>query len=306
MLRLLVSSVLFLAFSVTANAQVKLERKIVEGSTFTVSTTSNIEQKLTIAGMDTDTNADTRSVSKATVGKRDGLGMLRVQEKVESLQVNLTAAGQQYSFDSNNPDNKGGSVLEFIRDIHKALAKSVSTVVYDKNNRVHAVERDENLLASLPEQARDLVKGQVDPEQLKQNANQEIEKLPSDPVQKGDTWVRTETANFGAGQVMTFQTEYTYQGTVEKNGRTLDKITSKVMSVMFALQADSPLPLKLKGSELKADASEGTLLFDRELGRAAESTSSTHITGDITFTLNDMELPSKLDLKIKSTSTVGK
>ena len=305
MLRSLVSSVLFLSFAITANGQVKLERKIVEGSTFTVTTSTNIEQKLTIAGMDTDTNAETRSVSKATVGKRDEQGMLRVQEKIDSLQVNMTAAGQQYSFDSANPDNKGGSVLEFVRDIHKALAKSVSTVVYDKNNRVHAVERDENLLGSLPEQARDLVKGQIDPEQLKSAANPDIERLPTDAVQKGDTWVRTETANFGAGQVMTFQTEYTYQGTVEKNGRTLDKITSKVTSVMFALN-DSPLPLKLKGSELKADESEGTLLFDRELGRTAESTSSTRITGDITFTLNDMELPSKLDLKMKTTAIVGK
>jgi len=304
MSKFLMSSILLLSLSAPAYSQVKLERKIQEGTTYTASTQTQIEQKLTIAGMDTDTNVDTRAKSKATVGKRDGLGMLRVHEKVESLQVNMSAQGQQYTFDSTNPDNKGDSALEFVRDIHKAIAGSVTTIVYDKNNRVHAVEKDENLFGALPEQAQQLVNGQIDPEQLKKTANEELDKLPTDPVEKGEKWVRTENANFGAGQLMTFQTEYTYQGTIQKDGRTLDKITSKITSVKFDLQ-DSPLPLKLKGSELKAAESEGTMLFDRELGRFVESTSSTRITGDIAFTLNDMELPSKLDLKMKATATIA-
>lgn len=297
--------VLFLAMSAPAYSQVRLERKVQEGSSYTSSVSSQIDQKLTIAGMDTETNVETRTSSKSTVGKRDGLGMLRITEKVESLQVNLTAMGLQYVFDSANPDNKGTSQLEFLRDIHKAVAKSATTVVLDKSNRVHAVEPEQNLLASLPAEAQAIVKGQLDPEQMKKKANQEIDSLPSEPVNKGDTWVRTESANFGAGQIMTFQNEYTYQGTIEKDGRKLDKITTKVLTVAFALE-DSPLPLKLKGSDLKATESEGTVLFDREKGYTAESSSSIHIVGDIGFTLNDMDLPSKLDLKIKTTATVGK
>jgi hypothetical protein len=296
--------VLSLAMTTSAYSQVRFERKVQEGGSYTTTVTAQIDQKLNIGGMETDTNVETRTTSKATVGKRDGSGMLRVRTTVESLQINMTAQGQQYSFDSANPDMKGTSVLEFVRDIHKAVAKSVTTIVYDQNNRVHAVEPEQNLLASLPAEAQALVKSQIDPEQLKANANQELDSLPSEPVNKGDTWVRTENANFGAGQVMTFQTEYTYRGTIEKEGRTLDKITSNVLSVTFALQ-DSPLPLKVKGSDLKAAESEGTILFDREKGYVVESTSSTRITGDIAFTVNDMDLPSKLDLKIKTSTTIG-
>ena len=110
---------------------------------------------------------------------------------------------------------------------------------------------------------------------------------------------------FGAGQIMTFQTKYTYEGTVEKDGKTLDRITSKTLSVDYSLQ-DSPLPLQLKGSDLKAAESEGVTLFDRELGRAVESNSSIRITGEITFAVNNMDLPSKLDLKMQSGVVVKK
>jgi hypothetical protein len=301
--RTFVSLILLLSISSSAYSQVRLEHKLQEGTSHTTSLSSTIDQKLVIAGMDTQTNVETTTTSKLTIGKRDGLGMLRAQEKVESLQVNMSAQGLQYTFDSANPDKKGDSPLEFLRDIHKGLLGSVSTIVYDKDNRVHAVETDQNLLASLPEAAKEMVKGQLDPEELKTKANQDIDQLPTEPVSKGDTWVRTENANFGAGQVMTFQTEYTYQGTIEKDGRTLDKITSKILTVMFTLQANSPLPFKLKGSELKATETEGTLLFDRAKGQIVESSSANRITGDIGFTVNDMDLPSKLDLKMKVTAS---
>ena len=290
----------------SAYGQVRLEHKLREGVTYTQSVTSTVDQTLTIAGMAFDTKAETAAKTKASIGSRDATGNLRVQEKVESMQINMSTQGQQYTFDSANPDNKGASPLEMLRDVHKAMMKNVSTVIYDKSGKVQSVEIDQNLLGALPEELRQIVKSQLDPENLKKAANQEIERLPSEPVKKGDAWVRTENVNFGAGQLMTFQTEYTYQGTIEKDGRTLDKITSKVLSVMFALAEDSPLPLKLKGSDLKATDSEGTLLFDRNEGHFIETSANTQISGDIGFTANGMDLPSKLDLKLKATTTVSK
>ncbi len=100
---------------------------------------------------------------------------------------------------------------------------------------MYAIESDQDGLSGLPEAIRPLVKGQLDPENLKKAANQEIDNLPTEPVNKGDSWQRAQTANFGAGQVMTFQNKFTYEGTIEKNGKTLDKITHKTLSVDFAL-----------------------------------------------------------------------
>ena len=65
---------------------------------------------------------------------------------------------------------------------------------------------------------------------------------------------------------MDFKSQFTYEGTIERDGKTLDKITNKVLSVTFALDK-SPLPFSLKSSDLKAAESDGVILFDRERGQ---------------------------------------
>jgi hypothetical protein len=138
--KILVSAGIVLALTTATSAQVKLERKYADGASYTAETTGRVEQKLTIAGMDTETNSETRTTVKATIGKRDVGGMLRIEQKIEAMQISMAVQGQNYSFDSANPDNKGSSQLEILRDIHKALARRVSTTVLDKDNRVYAIQ----------------------------------------------------------------------------------------------------------------------------------------------------------------------
>lgn len=282
--------------------QVTLKHKFHEGTSQLAETSARIEQKLTIAGMEIDTASNTRSTVKATTGTRDVEGKLRVQEKIESLQISVTVMGQNYTFDSANPDNKGSSPLEVLRDFHKAIARRTTTVVFDKSDRACAIETDDDV-GSLPAELQTLVKSQLDPENLKNTANEELDQIKSEPVNKGDTWERLKTANFGAGQVMDFKTLFTYEGTIERDGKTLDKITSKVLSITFALDK-SPLPFTLKSSDLKAAESQGVILFDRQRGETVESTSNIRVTGDIVFVANNMDLPAKLDLKMERATTV--
>jgi hypothetical protein len=285
------------------HGQVTLEQKFVDDSSYTTESTARLQQTLSIAGMDVETSSDTKSTSKSTLGKRDAEGKLHLEQKVQSLQVTIDVMGMNYTFDSANPDDKGTSPLEVIRDVHKALAKQTTTIVYDKSNRAVAVETNQDIVGSLPTAIQDLVKSQLDPAQLKNKANEEIDQVKADPVNKGDTWQRTVAANFGAGQMMDFKTEYTYEGTVDKDGKTLDRITSKILEVNFALD-NSPLPLALKSSDLKAAESAGVILFDRQRGQIVDSNASMRITGEMTFTVNNMDLPAKLDLKIESATVV--
>ena len=301
--RTILATCLVLGVSTVGFGQVKLEHKLQEGTSHTIDTSTKFDQKLTIAGMDVETKSDSRATIKGTVGKRDADGKLRVQDKVESLQVSVGSMGTNYNFDSANPDAKGESPLEILRDVHKAMSQRVSTTVYGKDNRVEAVQFDKDIVGGLPLEVQNLVKSQLNPESMKKEANEQLDQLPSEPVKPGDTWQRTTTANFGAGQVMTFHTELKYEGTVEKDGKTLDKITTKTLKVDFALQ-DSPLPFTLKSSDLKAAESKGEILFDRELGQTVASTSSLRVTGDITFVAGGTDLPAKLDLKMETATTV--
>lgn len=294
---------MLLAVANTCVAQVSLEHKLREGSAYTKETSTRLNQKLVLAGMETDSAVDTRTISKSTVGKREADGSLRVQEKIESLQIGIDTMGIDYTFDSANPDGTSNSPVEFLREVHKAMAQRSTTLVFNKDNRVQSVECADNLLEKLPDEIQKLVKSQLDPENIKRTTNEELDQLPSQAVGKGDSWERTERINFGAGQVMTFVTKYQYEGTIEKDGRTLDKITGKVVSVQFGLE-DSPLPLTLKGSDLKVSGSESTILFDRQLGMTVENQSSVTISGDILFATGGTDLPSKLELKIESSTAV--
>jgi len=292
---------LMAALSAPALAQVKFERKIKEGSTKISEVTSHIEQKLTIAGMDIDTDSDTRMTVQTTSGKRDDSGNIRVQEKITGLMITSKVQGTEYVFDSANPDKTSGSALEMLRPVHKLVSGRTTTTVFDKENKIAQVEFDNDPLNGLSDEIRKLVKDEFDVEKIKKNANEELERLPSEPVNKGDAWERTTKRGLGAGQVMTATTRYTYEGEIEKDGKKLDKITSKVLSVDLTVD-DPQAQFMIKSSDLKPAESKGELLYDRKLGTTVSGNSSVRIVGDITLVINGMELPSKLDLKMESSS----
>ena len=292
---------LALASSSLAFGQVKFERKIEEGKTSNVESVSRSEQKLTIAGMDIETSSDSRTVVKATAGKRDADGNLRVEEKVDSLQISVKIQGTEYEFDSANPEKTGGSPLEMLRPVHKGAVRRTTTTTYDKDNKVADIQFDQDPLNDLNDTVRALVKDQFDIERIKKAANEEIDRLPAEPVKKGDSWERLTKLHLEAGQIMTFNTRYTYEGEIEKDGRKLDRISSKVLSVDYTVE-NSPMGLSAKSSDLKPATSKGEILFDRALGQIVESSSSVQIVGDLTLVINGQELPSKLDLKMESST----
>lgn len=282
-----------------AQAQVKLERKLRENSTTVVESSMKLTQNLKIAGMNQDTASHNSRVTRATSGQRDGLGRLKVEERIDELNVSVTTPGAEYLFDSKSPETKGSSPLEAMRPLHKALVQQVVTLVHDKDNALTDVEFDQQFLNGLDPNLQSIIKGQLDPETLKNQAKQKVAQLPTDPVQPGDSWERTESLNLGSGQTMTFRSKYRYEGAVEKDGKTLDKITFDVLEVGFAIE-NSPVQLQVKGTKLKPEKSGGSILFDRELGNVVEEDETAHVLGTIDFEINGMPLPAELDLKIES------
>ena len=296
------SAFVLLLLAGRGSAQVPLVPALKEGSQFETQEITILQQTLTIAGMETVTKNESITATVSTVGKRNVAGLLEVRQRTKSLQVSVSAQGMEYFFDSANPDKRGDSMLEVYRDIHKVMARLVAIVVYDKNHRVRQVKFDNNLLNGLSDPLRNQIKDQFDPQKLTATANQGLDRLPGKPVKPGDSWQREETVNLDAGQALVFQNQYTYAGTVEKNGVKLDKIVHKPLAVALTIADDSPLPLKLKESKLKP-AKSSVLLFDRAGGRFVESKGSVRITGDITFIVNGNDLPAKLDLTITNETT---
>ena len=96
---------------------------------------------------------------------------------------------------------------------------------------------------------------------------------------------------------MNVTTRYTYEGVVNKSGRSLDRISLKVTGVDYDLDPAGPTPLNLKSSDLKVSESGGELLYNRA-GYVAYQKANVRIQGELGFEINGVELGGTLDLKM--------
>jgi hypothetical protein len=285
-------------------AQTKLELKIPDGEKTTSTVKVSSKQTLTLAGMNIDTSSEQEMVISTVNGKREADGTLRQQQKIDALKAKLSLpGGVELEFDSSKPDAApAGTAFDVILDLIKVNAKASWTVVRGRDNRVTAIEGRDKILEGLDEAKRAMLQKQLDPAYLRDVANKELDKLPSRPVNKGDSWEVTETLRLEQGQNMTFKTKYTYEGLADHNGRQLDKINAETLEVSYGIDADAALPLKVSSAELKPKSLEGVILFDREKGNVAESRSSVQIQGTINFDINGQAVPANLDLTISNSS----
>ena len=287
--------------------KVKLEFKHPEGQSTTVESSSKTHQILSIAGMDVETTSQNRITVVSTIGKRGADGRLPIQQKVEAINVQLMTPVFNVTFDSSNPNAKDDNpMVQAILDTIRARLGTSHTIVLGKDNKVIAIEGLDKILERASPAAVEGLKNELNPEQLKKAAEQSYNTLPTEPVGEGDTWTRTIATSIGGGQTLTFESKFEYLGTVEKDGKKLDKIATTATSVTYAMDPNLPTPVKVTQSSLKIESSKGTILFDRAKGQAVESSSNNHIVGDMTLTANGMDFPSELDLTIESSSAVTK
>ncbi|HEU4753320.1 MAG TPA: DUF6263 family protein [Armatimonadota bacterium] len=308
-MRRLLFAIPILAFCIQAGAQaqVKLERKRPEGPVVTRATTK-MHQVLTIAGQNVETNVEAEERTRATASKPAADGSIRVEEKTESVKLNLDTPAGKLEFDSTKPaaSKNENPMLDAIQNAMKARVGKSYTYVFGPDGKVKAVEGTEKVIQSAPGDVQEILKQELDPERLKRRLNQDLALLPEKAVNKGDRWQRTVTMDIGAGQTLTFTEYLEYQGTVEKDGKTLDKISVYTGEVKYDLDPNSPLPVKVTHSDLKIDSSSGTVLFDRESGQIVENSGAVRIVGPMTFSVNGMELPGKLDLTIDMSSALAR
>lgn len=279
-------------------AEVTLELKFPEESKATLQSELSVDQTLTLAGQDIVTKSSTFAVSTSSVGKRAEDGSLAVTDRVDVFQSELNINGTKVQFDSANPDKKADvPQLEPVLDIYRAIIKFPITKTFDAKNKLIAAKLPEGEFEKLG----DLAKEQFDPEKLKKATEQVLAFLPDGPVKEGETWERSTESNLGSGQVMSFRTKYEYKGTIEQDGRTLDKIEGKAFEVSLAINGN-PM-LQLTKSDLKIKESASTILFDREKGHVVSRVSKVRIDGPLTLTINGMELPGKVDLTMQDKGT---
>lgn len=285
-------------------AQVGLRAQNLEG-TATYVTSVTTDQVLNIAGMDFATKAEVNVTTTSTTSKPDAEGKIRIQEKQDALVATLNLPQNlNVAYDSSKPETakSDNPMLQQIIDGMSSMVGKTYTRVIDKENRLVALEGVDAVLEKTPATVREEVKKELDLAEQQRAWSQEVKRLPDGAVKQGDRWKRTEISNIGAGQTLTYDIFYDYQGPVEKNGKTYDKIGIFHENVKYAIAADSSLPIRVANQELKIESTTGALLFDRERGAVIDSTQTVKIVGPLGLSFNDMPLPGKLDLTMTTTS----
>lgn len=257
------------------------------------------DQVLTIAGMPLETHASTfRKMSEKVTGRTsDGGWSLAGSFSLVQSDLELPG-GLKLSFNSNNPDQADttGQLGIFV-DALKAIAGAKWLTETGADHQITKMAYLDDPFADVDE----MLKGNTDPEAIKQRRKTELQRYPSDPVKPGDTWTRTEESDLGGGQTLTLEKQYTYAGREQRDGRTFDKVTAKVLTVEYKMTAAAPSPAKVTDSELKVSESEGTYWYDPQLQAFSDVHEKVRITGTLTMEINDQKLPGELDLTMDST-----
>jgi hypothetical protein len=299
---------LALAFTPAARAQVKLEYKYPEGQKLTYKTTSKTSQVLTLMGQAIETESKETVVTSSTAGKKRADGTLPVEEKVESIAVELSLPmGIQVAYDTKDPNAKiDNPQLSFLGEVYKLAGETRYTVVLDDKNKVKAIEGAEKLLEKADKlenpMAKMAIHGRADAEKIKRQHEQSHGNLPDVLARQGEPWERTEKIEIGGGQTLTFHKKYEYAGTEKHGDATLDRINVKTTDVKYEMDPNTPSPLKATRSDLKVDSGDGTILFDHEGGKVVSTRGKVHIKGTMDFEAGGQQIPGELDLTIESST----
>lgn len=298
--RLLSAGLIVVLTAATGAAEVKLVPKFPEDTKSKLRTEVHVEQTMSIAGMEIETDTQVFLVTVVDVGTAGPEGGVRVANGFDSMQVEISLpGGQSLSFDSSNRDQSSDNPqFNSILEIFRAMTDQKWTYVVGKDGRVAEVESDTQRLGSLDPAVAEPTKRRFEPEALKAEANQEIDRLPTYAINKGDTWKRMEKVQLDGGQSLNFERQFEYHGTVEQDGRTLDRITAKCLDVTFD---NAPIPnavFEITKADLKIVTSEGEILFDREKSQVVADKATFRVKGPTTYSINGMDLTGAIDLTL--------
>lgn len=297
MRKLICGIALFLSAAASASAQVNLVNQpdYKPGRETKATTEMKLDQTLTIAGMPIETKVENFVVQNFKVGEPQTDGNVPVAQKTESMQLNLSAAGMTFNFDSGNPNTDvPNPIFKSVAEFLAKMCKAEQQIVYGADGKVKEVKWKDDVFANVDP----MYKSEVDPETLKKTIQQELDRLPGKTVNKGDSWTRTEEVNLGASQKMTIENEYTYTGPATVDGKAVEQISVKAKSVKLTMDGPTAEGVLFKNAEVSVKDSSGTLSYDPALKTITRSESAIHLTGKLTLEAGGMELPTDLDLKL--------
>ncbi|GEM_PF-1065242 len=288
-----------LAFTTQATAEeVILFPDYKKGDSHVYEATVEINQTLSLNGMNIETAVSTMDERQLDVTKKSETST-SFELKTNRMQFNMTLpGGVTASFSSENPDREPEiPQLKPLFELLKVVSNLTASMELNNSGEIDELSINAEGLDSLPEE----MKSFISDERLKDQMNQEFKRIPTDAVKKGDTWERSEVFDAGQGQYFSYTTTYKYEGQIEQDGKTYEKVTATYKDPKFDIEAGSAIPLGIKSSDLDMSKSSATFLSEPGRKGLTKSNGTMNFKGDLVFLgPGGNEIPGELDLTVTS------
>lgn len=252
-----------IASTALAQEPVKLRYKFKEGEKLAYALDQKMKMAMNVNGMDIDTKMNMKMEMSWNVVSVNREGGAQLQIKVNQVQLSMEAPNVNVEVDSkqkNEPDDQIGKIFYQIAKATATMEMTGTMLPTGEMKDVKVSEESLKALKNLP--GADKVGDMLSPESFKSMVSNLV--FPTEAVSKGKTWTNKSEIKTQMGKTVSDNT-YTFDGPVQKDGVTLEKISIKPD---VKIEPDPKAQFKV---ELKDSKGSGQILFDNKSGRMVES-----------------------------------
>ena len=242
----------------TAQAQVQLKWKFQQGQKLNLQLAQDMTIAIAVQGQAINQKIQMGMDLAWDVKQVDSQGVATIDQKFSRIRMTMEMPFGKLQVDTNNEEHEGPAAQ--IAEQLKPLTEGVITQKLSPSGEVLEVKLDEKATAALANNPQ--FKEMFGEDGIKQMFGQSMVTLPEKAVNVGDTWDIAQGVKSPFGQVK-LDSQYTYEGMAEHNGKQLAKIGIKGTMKIDKADADPQEQLKL---DIKESSITGTAWFDTNAG----------------------------------------
>ncbi|VTR99117.1 Uncharacterized protein OS=Niabella soli DSM 19437 GN=NIASO_09635 PE=4 SV=1 [Gemmata massiliana] len=276
------AALVVLAAPLAAADPVNLKWSLKDGDKFYASTSQELNQTIKVMGQTVDQKMTTTTVARFDV-KSAKTGALEVQMTYTQVQIKM-----------NGPLAAAGAGANALTDRFKG---ATLTATFDKNFEITKLDGYDKFLDKLSdgdEMMRKVFETMMPENAVRVMFSQVLVPAPSDKVNTGHKWSRTDKVPLPGLGDLTNKTQFTLDSV--KNDVATIKTTADV--TFKAAGGGGALPFKITKADLKSDEVKGTILFDTKGGRLKSSDATMKLKGSMTIEVQNMEIEAELEQKM--------
>lgn len=246
------------------SAQTTLRYKFKEGDKLRYVLDTKMKMSMNILGKVIDMTMVQDSELTWNVQSVDDNGNAKILVKFGRSKLSMDGPTGKTEVDSQGGQEPEDAVGQVLYKVIKGLAGMELTGAISPTGEFTDIKIPESSLKGLQNIPGGDAFGELfSPDGLKRMLGQSGLAMPKDAVSKGATWKNKSEMKLPIGKMIA-EIDYTYGGPIEKDGRTLEKITLKPKAT---IEPDPNAPIAMK---LKSQDGTGTALFDNKAGRLLE------------------------------------